>query len=452
MADIPTTKAADSMLAGKPSAELPVPRQKSLGRVMFLVGFGLFITTIGQPKVIGRLPFTLLLKSQLHLKPEAIAGFWAVATLAWYFKPLAGLLCDSFPLFGTRRRYYLIFSSLLSGALWVAFAFVPHTYIAFFWLLLLLNAMMVIASTVIGGIMVEEGQRQNATGRFASMRNALEGALTFITGPLGGYLATQAFGWTVGVGAAFLFSLVPVAYFLLPERRVAQRNMAVWTSAGAQLANILRSYSMWAATAMLFLYFFAPGFQTPLLFYQTDRLKLDPKFIGLLETVGGAGALIGAAIYSQFCRKFNLRPMIVAGIFINVIGTILYLKYDSARLALVIEFGNGLLGVLGALPLYDLAARATPKGSESFGFALMMSVRNAAIFAISDPLGSYIYDHFHLTFKALVWLNAGTSMLVLLAVPFLPRNLVNRRDGQSAPTLPLTSEAEASRKETPRPK
>lgn len=443
MAELPSTQSAAQ------PAQVVTQSRNSLAQFMFLIGMGLFITTIGQPKVIGRLPFTLLFKNQLHLKPSAIAGFWAVATLAWYCKPIAGLLCDSIPLFGTRRRYYLILSSLFSGVLWIFFGLVPRTYQAFFWVMLLLNALMVIASTVVGGLLVEEGQRQSATGRLSSMRNALEGVMAFITGPLGGYLAAQAFGWTVGVGAALLFSLVPVAYFLLPEAPVARRNMAVWTSAGVQLASIVRSYSMWAGTAMLFLYFFAPGFQTPLVFYQTDHLKLKPEFLGWLELVGGAGGLVGAAIYAAVCRKFNLRPMIVAGIFINVLGTLLYLKYDSARLALLIEFSNGLFGVLGALPLYDLAARATPRGSESFGFALMMSVRNAAIFAISDPLGSWIYDHWHIGFKGLVWLNAGTSLLALIVVPFLPRIMVNRREGE--PAIPDIADAEASRKNTPMP-
>ena len=40
--------------------------------------------------------------------------------------------------------------------------------------------------------------------------------------------------------------------------------------------------------------------------------------------------------------------------------------------------------------------------------------------ALSDLLGAWLYDHLHLTFRDLVWLNAGTTILVLVAVPFLP--------------------------------
>jgi len=57
----------------------------------------------------------------------------------------------------------------------------------------------------------------------------------------------------------------------------------------------------------------------------------------------------------------------------------------------------------------------------------MMSVRNAAL-AVSDIVGSWLIEQHHVSFFSLVWLNAGTTALVLLAVPFLPRDLIDRRD------------------------
>ena len=40
-----------------------------------MVGIGAFVTTIAQPAVIGRLPFSLLLKNQLHFNAETLAQF-----------------------------------------------------------------------------------------------------------------------------------------------------------------------------------------------------------------------------------------------------------------------------------------------------------------------------------------------------------------------------------------
>ena len=59
----------------------------------------------------------------------------------------------------------------------------------------------------------------------------------------------------------------------------------------------------------------------------------------------------------------------------------------------------------------------------------MMSVWNLTA-ALSDLTGAYLHDKYHLTILNLVWLNAGTTALVLVAVPFLPAALMLRRDGE----------------------
>lgn len=65
------------------------------------------------------------------------------------------------------------------------------------------------------------------------------------------------------------------------------------------------------------------------------------------------------------------------------------------------------------------------------GFALMMSVRNLALIGISDVLGSWLVDRWHFTFHNLVWLNAGTTALVIFAVPFLPARLIDTTDAKA---------------------
>ena len=188
---------------------------------------------------------------------------------------------------------------------------------------------------------------------------------------------------------------------------------------------------MWAA-GLLFFVFLAPGFGAALQFYQIDTLKFTPVFMGWLSVYSGIGAIFGALFYGVFCSKANLRFLLTLGIVINALGTLLYPVYNSAGAAQIIEFTNGFLSTIAVLPLFDLAARATPKGSESFGFALMMSVRNITIFVISEMIGSYLYSRLHWPFVRLVWLNAGSTALVLLAIPFLPAALMRLKEGETA--------------------
>jgi len=74
----------------------------------------------------------------------------------------------------------------------------------------------------------------------------------------------------------------------------------------------------------------------------------------------------------------------------------------------------------------DLAARATPKGCEGLGYSLMLSIRNVAVFG-ADIVGSHLADH-GWRFRSLVYLNASTTAIVLVLLPFLPAALMRSKD------------------------
>jgi predicted MFS family arabinose efflux permease len=417
------------MLSAMTAPEVAPASPSSLRARVAVIAVGLFVTGLGWPGLIGRLPFRLLLKNELGLPAQKVAAFWAIGTFAWYVKPLVGLLVDAYPILGTRRRAYLLLGGLSATATWASFALVPRTYAALLGVMVALNVALVLVSTVVGGMLVETGQTFGATGRLSSLREALVGAMQLVAGPIGGWLATRAFGWTAGFGTAVVFTIVPTAWLLAREPRRASVDVAVWTRAREHLRAIVRSRVMWATAGLTFLFYISPGLQTPLLYHQTDVLKFDAQFIGWLDLVGGASMLAGAVVYGVLCRRLPLRTTLALGIALNAASTLLYLVYRSPTSALAISAVGGALTVLGWLPLLDLAARATPKGSESLGYSLILSVQNIAFFAVSDVVGSWLYGSLHWSFSSLVWVNGLSTAAVLLFVPFLPRALVAAREG-----------------------
>jgi hypothetical protein len=411
----------------------------SLRQYYVMVGLGAFVTTIAQPGVIGRLPIQLFLKREMLLSAHTLAGFMLIAGFAWNLKPLAGILSDAFPILGTRRRHYMLLGSGLAALCWLLIGIVPRTY----WPLLLAtfgaNALMVVASTVMGGLMVEAGQRYGVSGRVTSIRQALQSAVSIGNGVLGGYLAAMALGWTVGIAAGLLLALALTTFFVLTESPVQTRRHEVLSQAGQQLATLARSYTLLAAGVFLALVYITPGFATPLLYLQlqTDSLKFTTPYIGLLETIEGATGLVGALVYAVVCRRFNLRQLLTTSIALNAAATLLYLGY-SARSAPIVHGLGGLVTIGSELALMDLAVRATPSGCESLGFSLMMSARNFALKG-SDVIGSWLLDSRGWTFPQLVWLNAGTTALVLIFIPLLPRLLMSRREGEAPVPRPTTA-------------
>jgi predicted MFS family arabinose efflux permease len=166
------------------------------------------------------------------------------------------------------------------------------------------------------------------------------------------------------------------------------------------------------------------------MFYQTDTLHFSEKFIGLLTLIDAIAGAAGAFFYVYFCKRLTLRQLLYGSITLTAALSLLYLGYNDRNSAMLIEAVYCFVLSLAQLPLYDLAARATPKGSEAVGYSVIISVWNWGLF-FSDLLGSGLYEKFHMSFKSLVWVNAGTTLLVLIAVPFLPKLLVDQKSEEA---------------------
>ena len=232
----------------------PPPARPTRNAVV--IAAGILATGLGWPGLIGRLPFGLLLKNGLRLAPEQVAAFWAVGTLAWYLKPAVGLLCDAWPIFGTRRGGYMLGGAVVAAVSWAAFGVLPRTLGVLMTVMTLLNLGLVVVSVSVGGALVEEGQRRGATGRLSALRTALEGIMQLVAGPLGGLLAVTAFVVTALSGALIVALFLIVALLLYQEPGHAPANAAaVWATARAHFRTIVRSRSMWMTSLLIFLVF-----------------------------------------------------------------------------------------------------------------------------------------------------------------------------------------------------
>src|SRR5882724_3323038 len=119
-----------------------------------IIAAGMFAANMALPDTLD-LPIKNLLRTELKLGRDEVSLFMSLAGLSWYLKMLAGLLSDCFPLFGTRRRHYLIFSATLAAVCWLIMGAVPHRYWPLFFALLATHAMLVIVSTVTAGLIVD---------------------------------------------------------------------------------------------------------------------------------------------------------------------------------------------------------------------------------------------------------------------------------------------------------
>jgi predicted MFS family arabinose efflux permease len=402
---------------------------RALRYAALVIVAGVLATTLAQPQVLARLPLQNLLKNELHVDRTANAAFFFWAGLAWYLKPFAGILTDAFPLFGSRRKSYILISATLAALSWLALIVTPHDYRKLLFVVIVINTFMVVASTVVGGYMVETAQANSGSGRLTAIRQFVQQACLIVNGPVAGYLASIAFGWTAAACGGVMFLLVPVTILFLHEQRKRSDSRQILANARKQLVNIATARTMWAAAALMALFYIAPGFGTALFYKQQNDLHLTTQAQGFLQLIAGVFGVLAAVGYGILCRRLNLRTLLVGCMVIATAANLGYLFYSSAGRAQAIEGLNGFGYTLAELALMDLAVRSTPAGSEGLGFSLMVSVRNLALFG-TDWFGSQLLDQYHFSFNSLVIANSATTLIAVPLVFLLPRLIVLRKDAE----------------------
>lgn len=386
-----------------------------------IIAAGMFTATMALPDTLD-LPIKNLLRTELQLGRDQVSLFMSLAALPWYFKIFAGLLSDCFPLFGTRRRYYLIFSATLGAVFWLIAGSVPHGYWPLLLALLATHTMLVFISTVTAGLIVDAGKRFGAEGQLVTVRIVVESGCGIIAGPVAGFLAGQSFGWTGVFGATIAFGLVPVVALLLREPPAARYDAATLATARGELGTVLRSRTLWLTALFLMLAMAPSSFGSSLYFHQTGQLGFANSDIGYLNSMSAIANTITATVYGVLRARLSLRALLVAAIIGGAAATSAFAFYRSWDAAIGIEILHGVIGTVSVLVLMEVAVRATPASVAAMGFALMMSAWNVGV-AIGDYAGAWLIERHLLTFYGLAPCFALLSALVLLALPILPREV-----------------------------
>ncbi|XP_057803696.1 folate-biopterin transporter 1, chloroplastic-like [Salvia miltiorrhiza] len=139
-----------------------------------------------------------------ELQPQIsqTAIIFGVSSLPWLVKPLYGFISDSFPLFGYRRRSYLVISGLLGALSWSLMAtLVDSKYDVAF--CILLGSLSVAFSDVVVDSMVVERARGESQSMSGSLQSLCWGSSAF-----GSIISSYFSGSLVGAyGVRFVFGL-----------------------------------------------------------------------------------------------------------------------------------------------------------------------------------------------------------------------------------------------------
>jgi Na+/melibiose symporter-like transporter len=425
--------AAPELSPTEPTVATPIDRHH-VRRLLALFGCIYFAQGICEPTE-GLLsqPIKSLLKSW-DWQPAQIATFIGLLSAPWCFKPLFGAISDHVPIFGYRRKVYLVAAAALSAVgFFAADALVaePSHAKALFALLLASSIGVAFGDVVIDALMVETAQPRGLTGRFQGVQWSAIYAAGILEKIIGGYLSqTHQERWGLVIGGGLSLGVFLLCLWAAPER--PNRDAAISDPRGA-----LRSF--WSAITtpgvrpvgvFLFLWAFNPFSSTVLYVYLTESLGLEESLYGYAESAGSAAAMCGCVAYTFYCRRIAMRRLIHWAIALGALSSLAYLLVEGPRSAIVIAMLNGWMTATATMIQLDLAARICPLSSAGAVFATLMALSTLGN-SLSTIVGGYLYGDWRAcwgsepAFDLLVVVGAASTALCWLLMPWLRRSYIS---------------------------
>ena len=388
---------------------------------------------IGQTGGLIAQPLNYFLKQIYEWTPVQVTAYLTVLNLPWIIKPVYGIVSDFLPLFGYRRKTYLVLANAAAAGAycWVTQITAPSELV---FVLLLTAYGMAISSTVCGAVLVENGQRFGASDAFVNQQWLWFNIAAMASAFIGGELVERLSPGTALHAAAGVIAIAPLAavfaaWFLISER-ASRINLPEMKKTFASLLAALTLRDLWVIALFLFFYYLNPGFGTPLYYSMTNNLKFSQEYIGILGSINSAGWIIGALLYRRFLKKITARTLLNLSILFGTVATAAFLLLSGEASAAMINLFSGIAGMIAFVATLTLAADYCPKRSEGFAFAALMSITNFSA-ALSDNLGSFLYEHlFHRQLQPLILVSAAFTAFAFAFVPLL--RLGDKQPGEPA--------------------
>jgi predicted MFS family arabinose efflux permease len=283
-------------------------------------------------------------------------------------------------------------------------------------------------------VLVENGQKLHASGRFVNAQWLWFNVAAMAAAIVGGQLVEHLSPASALHAAAAIIGVAPLAViagtlFLIPEQKVAI-NLAGMRDTARGLVAAFKRRELWLLAVFIFLYYFSPGFATPLYYHMTDNLKFSQAYIGILGSIASAGWVIGALLYSRFFGGLTLKGLLNVSIAFGTATTLAYLLLSNETSAAILNFLSGFSAMLATVATLTLAADYCPPRAEGFAFAVLMSIINLAT-TLADNAGSFLYTHvFGGNLTPLVIVSAAFTAFAFVLVPLL--HLGDKRQGEPA--------------------
>lgn len=368
-------------------------------------------------------PLQYYFRTGLHWSPDVIASYMALFMIPWVMKPLFGIVCDFLPMFGYRRKSYLVVANIIAALAFILAIFAPTP--PFVVATILVTAVcMSIATAIYIGLAVESDRGGSRNRLYFSVQQVCYYSASVLAAIIGGKICQSCEPFKAFDYCA-LFAVLPsivvaVLTAILVKEEKSKLNQELLEKTKTSFKQAFHTKQLWFIAAFSFLWSFYPTYGTPLYVFESETLKFSQDIIGQLAGWNAAGMLLGAISYNLVTR--NMPPKVEALTVMTTccIAASSFLFLNSPVTGSILELVRGMANNWVILSIYCLASRVCPKGTEVSIMALMVSFRNLATSA-ANHVGGYLFvNMFAQQIAPLVLITAAMPLLSLLLIPFIP--------------------------------
>lgn len=394
-----------------------------------------------------------LLKDELHLSPAEASILMSLTYWPWTLKPVWGFITDAFPIFGSRRKAYLVISGLISMCGWLGLGglgpFSSDTKEEVILLMMLGNLGIAASDVVVDGLVVEKARgNDQLMGGLQAFSWGCRGVGAVLSAYFSGALleimsARAVLGLTailplLVVFASALIEEPPISKVSTKERKpvlieVTEQGRAIW--------EIIRSPQILPTVIFISLWQMTPSAGSSTFYYYTNFLGFHPEFLGRTQLFGALASIFGIFLYNRVFSRMPLKDYLMRVNLAAVgLGLLPLILISRANVALgipdqVFVLGDDTIqtvaGELAHMPVLVLAARLCPPGMEATLFALLMSVLNLSSF-VASLVSSALTSLLHVTDQD--FSNLGLLVLICNLSGLLPLALLSLVPDSSSAT------------------
>ena len=413
-------------------------------KCLYLLGFYLGVIDISD------LALKYYLKAQKNINNSTFSKIKIIIQIAYLIKPLYGLLIDLIPIFGYKKKFYLIICFVINIISLCIIVFNYNNFVLSIICHFLINITISFTAVISSAIQVEISRFQDKqNGVSAGTKTLLHQyykiktignlILSFFKGFLIQKYSIDIIFYICGFLSFFIF----ISGIILDEDKYKKKEKGITRiqsiinfspiieKKDCPKNNKLDKFkNIVLLLVLIFILELTPLCDIPLFHYETNILGFTPQDLGLLDCLSQIFIIIFIEINNRYCYKFNFRTIIfVVRILIFFCFFLIYLlitkntqKYINDFI--LIAFSSALragLNSLGKMPYRLLCFKYSPFGYGATIFAISDCVCNLGnlLAELIDYFCAFIYNVTYnnfINFEILVFTESILNLLPLIYI------------------------------------